>query len=164
MKSPTEIAAIPDAEARLDAAVAALRPLETKAERARADRDTAIQVAHKDQGVRKVVIYRDTLGIARALCERIVARAPAVRPDVPNALTKAKKAHDRVTALKPTIEEYKQIRDATMLTLMNGEHGGDPVSNADIARRTGLSTARVAQMRTGVTHTKSAEKRLRVVS
>lgn len=155
MRTPDELAAIQDPNERLDAVVAALTPLEKKVERARADRDTAVQVAHKDQGVAKVVLYRD-LGVARALVERIVARAPAVRPDLPNALARAKRAHAKVVELTPTIEALKAVRDPTMLTLLNGTYDGDAVSNADVARRTGLSTARVAQMRTGVTHTRSA--------
>ena len=151
MKSPEQIRAMTDPLARLKASAAYVKSAEAKVEQHRAARDMAVIVARIDQGEKPVVIYRDTLDISRNLFNRIIDRAPAVRPDIPHALTKAKVAHAKVVRVEAQIETVREIRDQTALDLMNGyADDGErvpPISNAEVARITGLSTARVAQLR-----------------
>lgn len=153
MKSVASVAKIIDPMKRLTAAAALVREAEAAAERARAERDMATIVAHLDQGVPPVVLYRDTLAVSRGLFNRIIQRAPAERPTIDNAKAVAGKAAKQVRKFEAIVEQAREIRDTAALNLMNGrdEQGNrvPPVSNADISRATGLTTARVAQMRTG---------------
>lgn len=154
MKSATTVAKIADPMKRVAAAAALVREAEAAAEDARAQRDMATIVAHLDQHVAPVRLYRDALQVSRGLFNRMVQRAPAQRPDIPNAIDVAAKAAKAVRRFEERAEQAREIRDTAMLMLLNGgedEHGNavTPVSNADIARATHLTTARVAQMRTG---------------
>lgn len=153
MKSPDKVAAISDRTTRLTAACELLEQAEAKATEARALRDMATIVAHLDDGVSPVRLYRDVLGVSRALFNRVKQRAPAERPSIPNAEQAAGKAAKKVAEYEAVADRARHIRDETAIAMMNGaaDDGSKvtPVSNADIARLTGLSTARIAQMRTG---------------
>lgn len=155
MQSFETIASIADPLERLKAAAERLRTLEQRAEAARGMRDMATIVAHLDDGVPPVTLYRDTLKVSRGLFVRIIQRAPAKRPRIEDAAEQARESAEAVRRHEKNIEPVRALRDETALLLMNG--GKDPVtgskvvpvSNADIARVTGLTTARVAQVRTG---------------
>lgn len=153
MKSVASVAKIIDPMKRLTAAAALVREAEAAAEHARAERDMATIVAHLDQGVRPVVLYRDTLAVSRGLFNRIIQRAPVDRPEIPDAKTVAGKAARQVRKYEAIVEQAREIRDTAALMLMNGRDAQGnkvpTVTNADISRATGLTTARVAQMRTG---------------
>lgn len=155
MRSADDVRAIPDPLERVAAAADLVRKAEERAENARAMRDMAAIVAHLDDGVPPVTMYRDVLGCSRGLFVRIIQRAPAKRPKMEGAVEQARESAAAVRRHEAIIEAAREVRDSTALLLMNG--GKDPVtgqkvtpvSNADIARATGLTTARVAQVRTG---------------
>ena len=58
----------------------------------------------------------------------------------------ARQEAEAVRDLETLIDGAMKLRDRVAIELMDGTHGG-PVPNAEIARITGLSTARVAQLR-----------------
>lgn len=155
MLSADDLRKIDDPMERVEQAAAVVHKAEERAEAARSMRDMATIIAHLDDGVPPVTLYRDTLECSRGLFVRIIQRAPAKRPKMENALEQARESARAVRRHEATIEEARTIRDETALLLMNG--GTDPVtkrkvapvSNAEIARATGLTTARVAQVRTG---------------
>lgn len=155
MRSVDDVRAIPDPLERVAAAAELVRKAEERADAARSMRDMATIVAHLDDGVSPVTLYRDTLQCSRGLFVRIIQRAPAKRAKMDNALAQAGESAAAVRRHEAVIEQARAIRDETALLLMNG--GKDPVtkakitpvSNAEIARATGLTTARVAQVRTG---------------
>ena len=155
MRAVDDVRAIPDPLERLAAAAALVEKAKERADAARSMRDMAVVVAHLDDGVPPVTLYRDVLKCSRGLVVRIIQRAPAKREKMADALGQARESADAVRRHEAVIQAARPIRDETALLLMNG--GTDPVtgeavapmSNADIARATGLSTARVAQVRTG---------------
>lgn len=155
MRSVESVRAIADPLERVAAAAELVRKTEVRADAARGIRDMATIVAHLDDGVSPVTLYRDTLQCSRGLFVRIIQRAPAKRPHMTDALAQARESAQAVRRHEAVIAEARAIRDETALLLMNG--GTDPVTgkrvvavaNADIARATGLTTARVAQVRTG---------------
>lgn len=145
---------IADRRKRLAAADRELRRLEAKADKERALRDMAVIVAHLDQGVRPVTLYRDVLGCSRSLFNRIIQKAPAAadRPHIPNAERRAATSTAKVRDLDAQVAAMRALRDKTAVNLMNGvgDHGErvEVVTNAEVARILGVSTARAAQMRT----------------
>jgi hypothetical protein len=149
------IAAIADPLERLKASADLVRKSEEYAERARAMRDMAAIVAHLDDDVPPVVLYRDVLECSRGLFVRIIQRAPAKRPKIDDALDVTRESAAAVRRHEEIATAARQVRDETAMLLMSG--GTDPISgeevkaitNADVARATGLTTARIAQMRTG---------------
>lgn len=155
MRSPDDLRSIPDPIERIAAAAEVVRKAEERAEAARAMRDRATIVAHLDDGVPPITMYRDVLDCSRGLFVRIIQRAPAKRPKMDDAIEQARESALAVKRHEATIEAARVVRDETALLLMNG--GTDPVtgekvrpvSNARIADATGLTTARVAQVRTG---------------
>ena len=155
MQSIDKVRAISDPLERVAAAADLVRKAEERADAARSMRDMATIVAHLDDGVPPVTLYRDVLKCSRGLFVRIIQRAPAKRPKMDNAVDQARESAAAVRRHEDVIEQARAIRDETALLLMNG--GKDPVTkkkitpvqNADIARATGLTTARVAQVRTG---------------
>jgi hypothetical protein len=153
MKSATTVRNIADPMKRVTEAATLVREAEAKVEQARALRDMATVVAHLDQGVPPVRLYRDVLNVSRGLFNRMIQRAPSERPEIENAERVAAKAAKDVRKYKVIVEDAREIRDVTALMLMSGEdeagNPAAPVSNADIARATKLTTARVAQMRGG---------------
>lgn len=94
----------------------------------------------------------EMLGVSRNLVNRLLMRMPdAPLPDVANPKRAAKAAHAKIPEWECVIEEARAIRDATARMVMSGEDDDGreftPVSNADVARATGLTTARIAQLR-----------------
>jgi hypothetical protein len=130
---------------RVSAAAALAEPAEAAADNARGARDLAACWAHLDDGVPAVTMYRDVLGVSRSLFVRIIQRAPADRPPVKRAKAVAKAKAVKVREFEEVAEAAREIRDTTALLLMNEGN----VPNAEVSRRTGLTTARIAQLRTG---------------
>lgn len=152
MRTVNSVAKIADPMKRAAAAATLVRDADNAAVDARATRDMATIVAHLDQGATPVTLYR-ALGISRGLFNRMVQRAPQQRPPIEDALAVATQAAKEVRKYERISAEARAIRDETALSLMNGrDTAGNQVkmhSNADIARATGLTTARIAQIRTG---------------
>jgi hypothetical protein len=111
---------------------------------------------HADLEAANVTIYpRDVyemLGVSRNLVNRLLMRMPtAALPDMADPARVAKRAHAQMPEVEATLSAAREIRDTAALLLMSGEgENGEefpPVSNADVARVTGLTTARIAQLR-----------------
>ncbi len=163
MKSPDQIRSITDREQRLRAATAALETIDEKRRTQIALRDMAICVANLDQDVSPVALYRDILGVSRGLFNRIKQRAPddqtraTIVAEQPakfrDSRRTASKAAQEIRRLTLVQDDVRKIRDKTAVAMMNGVADDGtrvtPVSNADIARITDLSTARIAQIRKG---------------
>jgi hypothetical protein len=101
----------------------------------------------------KVKIYPvevyEALGVGRSLVNRILMRMPnEPLPPVDEPADVARAAHGEVKALEHVIRAAREIRDTAAVTMMSGhDDDGDqipPVSNAQIARATNLTTARIA--------------------
>lgn len=164
MKSVNAVSKIEDPMKRLRAASATLGEIKTAEEDARALRNIATIVAHLDHGVAPVTLYRDKVKISRGMFNRLLQRAPsdeeraaiiAAEPrlaDAETATATAAKAAADVKRYKARKWDLLEIRDTAMLLLFEGDQsvGLAPVPNAEISRATGLTSARVAQLRTGV--------------
>jgi hypothetical protein len=97
----------------------------------------------------------EMLGVSRNLVNRILMRMPTeALPDMRDPKRSAKAAHAKIGPLEQIIDAAKEIRDTAALLLMAGEDDAGnevaPVSNADVARATGLTTARIAQLRESI--------------
>lgn len=94
----------------------------------------------------------EMLGVSRNLVNRLLMRMPTTPlPEMHDPARVAKRAHAQMPEVEETLAKAREIRDTAALLLMSGEgENGEefpPVSNADVARVTGLTTARIAQLR-----------------
>lgn len=97
----------------------------------------------------------EMLGVGRSLVNRVLMRMPVEPlPPMRDPAKAARDAHAKIKAMEQTIIDAREIRDTAAMILMSGhdETGKavPPVSNAEIARATQLTTARVAQLRESV--------------
>lgn len=149
---PEAIAAIPDRADRLRAAIAAVAHAKAGRARAVAKRDMAAAVAHLDHGIAPVTVYRDTLGLSRSWFNRVLQETPAGRPRIGDPIVTAKAQHRKVVEWTEKVTALEQIQRQTILALLDGiaDDGSrvDPWTNAAVARLAGLSSARIAQIRT----------------
>lgn len=111
-------------------------------------------LAAADVKIQPVDVY-EMLNVSRNLVNRILMRMPTEPlPPMRDPKRTAKAAHAKVAPLMEVVDAAKEIRDTAALMLMDGEGpNGEqvtPVSNADVARATGLTTARIAQLRESV--------------
>jgi hypothetical protein len=148
--SPTlgTVRKIKDPMERVKAAATLVEDAQRRGDEARRQRDMYALHLDKVLGWRPVDIVRQ-VQVSRSLYVRIrdryptvlVEKAKSLTGDVP-ALAKAAGAEavkwDRIAA------EGIEIRDAAIEEAINGG-----IRNAEVARATGLSTARIAQIRTG---------------
>lgn len=137
---------------RIAAAAALAREAEEIAEEARARRDRAAVVLRHDYDMTPVAIYRDVLGMGRSLFNRILDRTEVPDYDEGAALPSVEEVIEQAKADSETVRKYdeiatkaRDIRDTTALDLIDS----GKASNADVSRVTGLSTARIAQLRKG---------------
>jgi hypothetical protein len=136
---------------RIAAAAALAREAEEIAEEARARRDRAAVVLRHDYDMTPVAIYRDVLGMGRSLFNRILDRTEVpvseggALPLVEEVIEQAKADSETVRKYDEIATKARDIRDTTALDLIDS----GKASNADVSRVTGLSTARIAQLRKG---------------
>lgn len=130
---------------RLDELTDALQVAVDGIQAADADGDAVelVRLAREaDKIRRKLGRHRAQLGAIDALEAEVAGVA-----DRGGALRQvAKEESVAARALEFLIGDLMKLRDEVAITLMDGTHG-EPVSNADVARMTKLSTARVAQLR-----------------
>jgi hypothetical protein len=119
----------------------------------------AAERAEKERGIRNsaglqlaqtrkaVGVWRDTLGITRNLWKRITEDPDAKPGTYKDPEATAKRAADRTRHWEKIATDARAVRDATATGLMNGAYG-PPARNAEVVALTGLSSARVAQLRT----------------
>jgi hypothetical protein len=148
----------PAAEKRVKAASRRVREFNEKAEQARLLRDTAVVSLHAHEGWPPVECYR-LIGVSRGLFVRMMDRARTVAqetgqgiPKVANAQKVAAKAARDLNRYEGTLLRERDARDEDAEAMLNGrirKADGTVYRNADLARLTGLTTARVAQLRQG---------------
>lgn len=149
-----ELSAVADPRERAEQAAELVRYAHAHAEKARLERNRAALAMYNQDGMSAATVWRDTLGISRNLWNRVLDRWDAGEIEPAEGLTDprgaAKRAADRVRHWEKVEEEARAIRDEVALDLMDGSYGGPPLRNAEVVRLTGLTSARVAQMRTAV--------------
>lgn len=108
---------------------------------------------------REVTVYPvhiyEMLGVSRNLVNRTLMRMPnGPLPTLSDPARSARNAHSQIPEVEKIIEDAREVRDTAALILMSGEDekGNEfpPKSNADVARATRLTTARIAQLREGI--------------
>lgn len=143
MQKIDTVLAMKDVEKRAAAAAALTREAQTRATAAGALRNLAIQHASRIPNVVFARIYK-TIGVSRSLYLRKVEEAPAVLAPLegdPIAIaTKAQKDWRKYHDIEKRAMALRNADIHRLLTYM---------SNADVATLTGLTTARIAQLRTG---------------
>lgn len=90
-----------------------------------------------------------TADISRSLFVRIMARNPQELPEMPDADQVAAHAAVEVAKYDQRINEILPIRDEAIDELIHGEYEGPRVTNAQLSRLAGVTTARACQMRKG---------------
>jgi hypothetical protein len=97
-----------------------------------------------------VDVYR-VIGVSRGMFVRMMHRAPRELPQIDDAPKVAAAAAAECARYDAMNKEARAIRDEAIMALLNGDRatGRQPVSNADVARLSGLTTPRVAQLRYG---------------
>lgn len=151
MPSTATVRAIEDPAKRARAAARIVRDAEAKANEARYERDMAAVILHLREGWKPVEVYR-ALGVSRGLFVRMVQRAPADLPPMADPDKAMRKAARTVERLDTTCEEAREVRDEAAAGMLAGKYrkpDGTLYRNADVARLTGLTTARIAQLRAG---------------
>lgn len=109
-----------------------------------------------DAGVKIHPVHVYTaLDCGRSLVNRVLMRMPNDPPKrMRDPESAAREAHAAVREADAVLADAREVRDMAAITLMSGiDDDGNPiglVTNAEIARETGLSTARIAQMRSEV--------------
>lgn len=130
---------------RLRLAATVARIAGEQGDRSRRQRNSAaLQLAQTRKAVR---VWKDTLGITRNLWNRIL-RDPENTVGTfgdPEAVAKAAAAETRQWDV--VRDSAIAVRDDTATGLMNGAYGA-PARNAEVVGLTGLTSARVAQLRT----------------
>ena len=145
------LAAISDPQERCVAAARAADDAAAAQETARQLRMRAQVSAHVRYGVPQVNCYMPYGGIsARRPYRTAVRQAPADMIDFGSAeatLAEAGRRHAEYEAARSTAETGRLVRNREIHALTDGDYG-PRVPNADLARRMGYSTARIAQIRT----------------
>lgn len=144
---------IKDPLKRAAAAAKVNRAAQERADTARWGRDCAAVSLHKHYHWEPVDIYR-ALDVSRSLfvriCERVKAEGPVRKiPDAERVMTRTAATVARNEAL---VEESRLVRDEAVMGMLNGRYrkpGGGTYRNAEVAKATSLTTARVAQLRHG---------------
>lgn len=114
-------------------------------EQAKSVRRAALEMA--GVSVYPVDVYT-LIGVSRTLFVRMMARMPERLPKMDDPQAQAKAAARDVLRYAKIVDEAIEVRDEAVDELLNGR--GERMSNADLARLTELTTARVAQLRVGV--------------
>jgi hypothetical protein len=152
--SVAELSAIADPRERAEKAAELVRYATSHADKARLERNRAALAMHVAHVTPAALIWRDTLGISRNLWNRLLKEyeegkiTPAENLVDPTGA--ARRAVERKRHWERVADEARKVRDDVALELMDGSWGGPPLRNAEIVRLTGLTSARVAQVRTAV--------------
>jgi hypothetical protein len=149
MTTLSEIQALTDPVAKAAAATQLVRDLDAAIRPEYTRRDIAGLILHYRLGWKPVAIYRDLFGVQRNKWTKIMARAPEPLPGMRNPEKVAREAVEKIAAYEEQVVVVRELRNKMVLALLDGSAGVPPMSNAEVARATGLDTARVAQLRHG---------------
>jgi hypothetical protein len=156
-----------DEIAKIDAALEAGKINKNTAMKRRTAASTQRREAMADVVYKPVAVYRDTIGVSRGLFARMQHRKPEL-PTIEQYI----EASGMLFTEEPSLEVVAQIamikrdecdtydainvaartiRDEAVTELLTGDKktGRQPLSNADVARLTGLTTPRIHQLRYG---------------
>jgi hypothetical protein len=147
-----------EVEKRLRSNSKKVQEFAAKAEASRAERDAALVSLHVHEGWTPVQCYR-LVDVSRGLFVRMMAKAEEQAeqsgdeiPHVPDAEKTAKRAARELARHDAALDQYRDKRDDDAVPMLNGairKDDGGMYRNAEVARMTGLTTARVAQLRHG---------------
>lgn len=143
-KDIERIRAIADPEQRARAAARAWALADAAVSQARAQRDAACLHLLRNEGWKPIQVYT-LAGLSRRLFGPIAASRKGPAPVVEDAEKIAKRAGKRFWEQKARLDEVAAIRAAAGHEMLAAAR-----SNADVARATNLSTARITQMRKGL--------------
>jgi hypothetical protein len=138
------------AAAQLRKAALLTRESAETARKARLARDRALHVLHVRYSVRKIDLYQP-FGIGRVKLNRAFNEFSGKVPQMTQAQawTAAREANKVYQHAKLVRDTAQAERDRLVAELARGQHDGVLVSGADLARLSGLTTARVSQLHTG---------------
>lgn len=149
MQSMTAVRAIADPDRRIKAANRLVEEASAAADASRTERDVAATYLYRRGGWRQVDVMQE-MGVSRALFNRMMKRAPAPLPEIADPIKSLRAASRRCARYDAIAVEARALRDAMMQAMLEGgEVDGVAMprrSNSQIAKVTGLSTARVSQM------------------
>jgi hypothetical protein len=151
MRTPEAVRLIQDPEKRLAAAHQAYVEARTRLKDARQRRAVAGVALRYQPGRTQASVLRE-LAVSRALYVRWERRWAEEARAVDNPERAASQATKDLEKWSAVASEMREIRDDVVDDMLNGglrRRDGARFRNADVARITGLTTARVAQMRTG---------------
>jgi hypothetical protein len=137
--------AVDDPRERLRLAAESARLAAERGDKAREKRNAAArQLAQTRKAVR---VWKDTLGITRNLWTRIEQEPGGKVGTYKDPEGVARSASEETRRWDKVATDARRIRDETATGLMNGAYG-PPARNAEVVALTGLTSARVAQLRT----------------
>lgn len=145
-----ELADIADPKERLRKAAETAKKAAELAEPHRIRRNEAALQLYYDGGVTAVEVWRDVMDISRALWNRLLEKAE--KGEVKRGTYKDPRAvaadeSRKTAAYDELVKQAQQIRNTTARGLMNGKYE-ERLSNAAVAKLAGLTSARMAQLRT----------------
>lgn len=144
LASAEELRAITDPRERLRAAAEVAAAAARQADKHRERRNAAGLQLFQTGGLSAAAVWRDTLGISRSLWTRIVHDPTAKASSYADPASVARREAELTRRFDQLAGEAQRVRDETARELMNRQG----VPNAEVSRMTGLTTARVAQLRT----------------
>lgn len=147
---------------RIDAALEAGKITASTAHERREKAKVKRREAMEGVVYKPIQVYRDTIGVSKGLFVRMQHRETQELPTFTDPVTGEPMTLEQVKEVgleaRAECEMYdainlgaRTIRDQAVHKLLNGDRktGVTAISNADVARITGLTTARVAQLRYG---------------
>jgi hypothetical protein len=151
MQTVAKIEKIADPAKRLAAAARLAREATIEANKARTRRDLAAVTLHRVHGWKQVDV-RNLIGCSRGLYVRIEQRTPVELPDIEDPEKVIREVLPVIARLNATVEKARTIRNEVADAMLDGhirKPDGRVYSNADVHRMTGLTSARIAQLRVG---------------
>ena len=152
MQTVAKVRKIADPVKRMAAAARLTEEAGWEADKARTRRDLAAVTLQRLHGWKQVDV-RKLLGCSRALIVRIEKRAPdVIDPEIKDPEKVIREAMPVIARYAEIEAAAREIRDAVVSDMLTGDirrPDGRVYTNAEVARMTGLSTPRIAQIRTG---------------
>lgn len=145
MPTVEKVRSLSDVEERAREAAKIVKAAEYKAKLERTKRDIAAVVLVKRDDELPIRVA-ELIGVSRGLMFRMFDHMEeADLPEIDDPRKTAEKAGKAVQKWDAQAEEAREIRDEAIMAML----GSPRWRNADVARITGLTTARIAQMRQG---------------
>lgn len=144
LPSAEELAEIADPRERLHRAAEVAAAADEQADKHRERRNAAGLQLFAAGNLSAAAVWRDTLGISRSLWSRIVKDEDIKVGTYADPAGVARREAELTRKFDRLATDAQKVRDETARELMNSQG----VPNADVARITGLTTARIAQLRT----------------